>query len=419
MFEGVWKESPDREEERPYPFMPWENHQVHSILVIHQGALGDFILALPSLDTLRKTFLQARLILMGYPRILELVDYRFYGDGILSVDQRGMSSFFVPGGPLDPSLSRFFGQFDLMVIFGRDEEGALTGNLRRVCHGQILHIHPFPPWGEKIHLTEHLLRQFSQYGFRVRGSSPRLHLKESDHAWGRSFFARWGLTQEERSKVIILHPGSGSKRKVWPAERFLDLSQILRDRLDSRILIILGPAEGPEVERVFKGMDPQVFIQVEGLSLLQLASVMEGCRFFIGNDSGVSHMASALGIPTMALFGPTDPTVWSPRGEKVWVVRSRIPCSPCGRERFFQCSDSECMKEIGVEEVLTELTRIGIGIDRDVPANPALKSGVESIRPDHGGHNINSHLTEKPRPLGGELQSMPERRGKDGREENR
>jgi ADP-heptose:LPS heptosyltransferase len=370
MFEGVWKESLDRGEERPHPFMPWINHRVHSVLVIHQGALGDFILALPGLDTLRKTFPQARLLLMGYPRILELVDHRFYADGIVSADQRGMSSFFVPGAPLDPSLSGFFDQFDLVVVFGRDEEGVLIGNLKRVCHGQILHINPFPSWGEKIHLIDHLLRQFSQYGFRILGSNPRVHLKESDHDWGRNFLARRGLTQEERSSVILLHPGSGSKRKVWPPERFLSLSQILRDRLDSRILIILGPAEGSEVERVFKGMDPQIFIQVKGLSLLQLASVMEGCRFFIGNDSGISHMASALGIPTMALFGPTDPMVWAPRGEKVWVVRKRIPCSPCDRERFFQCSDPECMKGIGIEEVLKELERIGIGIDRDVPLTP-------------------------------------------------
>jgi ADP-heptose:LPS heptosyltransferase len=362
MFEGVWKASLDEEKERRFPFMPWKNHQVQSILVIHQGALGDFILALPGLETLRKTFPQAPLIIIGYPRILELVDQRFYAQGILSVDQRGMSSFFVPGGPLDPSLSRLFGPFDLMVVFGRDEEGALIGNLKRVCHGHILHIHPFPSWGEKIHLTDHLLRQFSQYGFRISGSTPRLHLKESDRDWGRDFWSIRGVTPEERSKAIILHPGSGSKRKVWPLERFLSLSKILRDRLDSRILIILGPAEGSEVERVFEGMDPQTFIQVKGLSLLQLASVMEGCRFFIGNDSGISHMASALGIPTMALFGPTDPMVWSPRGEKVWVVRKEIPCSPCNRERYLQCSDSECMKGIGIEEVLKELEKIGGGI---------------------------------------------------------
>ncbi len=361
MFEGVWKESLEEEKMRRFPFMPWKNHQVQSILVIHQGALGDFILTLPALETLRKAFSQAKLVIIGYPRILELVDQRFYAEKTLSIDQRGMASFFGCGGPLDLSLSQLFDPFDLIVLFGKDEEGTLMRNLKRVCHGDILHIHPFPAWGEKIHLTDHLLRQFSQYGFPISGLNPRLHLKESDQDWGRDFWRSKGLTAEERSKVLILHPGSGSKRKVWPVERFLNLAKILQDRFGSKILIILGPAEGSEIERVFEGLDPSTFIQGKGLSLLQVASVMEGCRLFIGNDSGISHLASALGIPTIAIFGPTDPRVWSPRGEKVWVVQKEIPCSPCTRERFLQCIDSECLKRIKIEDVLEGMERLGVG----------------------------------------------------------
>jgi ADP-heptose:LPS heptosyltransferase len=165
---------------------------------------------------------------------------------------------------------------------------------------------------------------------------------------------------EERSKGFILHPGSGSKKKVWPLERFLSLAQILQDRFGSKILVILGPAEGSEVEKAFEGLDPRTFIPLKGLSLLQVASVMEGCRLFIGNDSGISHLSSALGIPTIALFGPTDPKAWSPRGEKVWVVRKEIPCSPCTRERLFQCIDAKCLKRIEIEDVIEGLERLGV-----------------------------------------------------------
>jgi ADP-heptose:LPS heptosyltransferase len=362
MFEGVWKESPDREAARRFSFMPWENHRVQFILVIHQGALGDFILALPALETLRKIFPLARTIILGYPRILGLVDQRFYADGTLSIDQREMASLFVRGRPLDPSLSQLFDQFDLIVNFGKNVEGTLIGNLKKVCHGKILHINSFPSPGEKVHLTDHLLRQFTCYGFPISGLNPRLHLRKIDQDWGKDFWRSRGLTPEERSKLIILHPGSGSKKKVWPLERFLRLAQILKDHLNSKILILFGPAEGQEVEGVFEGMDPKAFIQVKGFSLPELASIMEGCRLFIGNDSGISHMASALGIPTIAIFGPTDPRIWSPRGEKVWVVRKEIPCSPCPREKFFQCIDSECLKGIEVEEVLKGLEKLGIEI---------------------------------------------------------
>ena len=333
---------------------------VRSILVIHQGALGDFVLALPGLEAMRKAFPQNKLAIIGYPGILELVEKRFYADEILSVDQKGMASFFVSEGPLDPSLSQFFKGFDLVVVFGRDGGGPVVKNLRRVCGGRVLHIHSFPPGNEKVHLTDHLLKEFAQHGFRAFGSIPRLYLKEADQAWARGFWKSRGVTPEERSKVIILHPGSGSKKKVWPLDRFQNLAHAFQDRLGSKILIVLGPAERPEVERAFEGAGPAAIILAKGLTLLQLASVMEGCRLFVGNDSGISHLAAALNLPTVAIFGPTDEKVWSPRGGKTFVVSGGVRCSPCPQERLVRCNDFECLKGIGIERVLDGVKRIGI-----------------------------------------------------------
>lgn len=336
--------------------------EIRSVLIVHQGALGDFILALPTIATLRKTFPQAKSVILGYPRILELVEKRFYAEQILSIDQKGMASFFNRGGPLDQNLSQFFSTLDLIVVFGKDEEGTFMGNLQRVCQGRILHIHPFPPRDERIHLADHLLRELSQYGFPNSETMPKLLLNESDRMWGRDFWRKKGFTIEERSEVIILHPGSGGKGKVWPLERFLDLAHYLQDRFGSRILVVLGPVEGPEVQKAFERVGNTPPILAKGLSLLQLASVMEGCRLFIGNDSGISHMAASLGLPTIAIFGPTDPMVWSPKGEKVFVVRKGTPCSPCPREKSSQCKDFECLKGIEVREVLEGLERMGVGV---------------------------------------------------------
>ena len=334
------------------------------MLVIHQGALGDFILALPPLEVLRKTFPQARSVIMGYPRILELVEHHFYAEEILSIDQQGMATFFVREGELNTTLSRFFNEFDLIVVFGKDGEGTLIGNLKRVCQGQILHINPFPPWDQRIHLTDHLLKELSRYGFSISETMPKLYLNESDQNFGKDFWKGKGLTMEDRSGVIVLHPGSGSKRKVWPLERFLDLVSYLRKRLHSRLLVVLGPAEGGEIRKTFERMERELgntaLILAKGLSLLQLASVMAECRLFIGNDSGITHMAAALGLPIVAIFGPTDQRVWSPRGEKVFVVRREIPCSPCPQERFFQCQHLECLRGIEIEDVLKGLEKVGV-----------------------------------------------------------
>ncbi len=342
------------------PAGPSEAAGVQSVLVIHQGALGDFILALPALETLRKVFRQARSVIMGYPRILQLVEKRFYADDIVSIDQKGMASFFVREGTLDPGLSEFFKGFDLIVVFGRDAEGSIVKNLRRVCGGRVFHIGSFPPAGEKVHLTDHLVGQFAQYGFPAWGSNPRLYLKEGDREWAKDFWKSKGVTFEERSKVVILHPGSGSKKNVWPLDRFLDLAHALQDDLGSKILVVLGPAEGPEVREAFEGMGFPAPILARGLTLLQLASVMEGCRFFAGNDSGISHLAAALGIPTVAIFGPTDQRVWSPRGEKTFVVSRGVHCSPCLQERFSHCQDIECLRRIETADVFEGVKRIGI-----------------------------------------------------------
>lgn len=334
------------------------------MLILHQGALGDFIVALPTLGALRQNFPRARIAVMGFPRILELVEKRFYADEILSVDQKGMASFFVRGGELDPGLSQFFRTFDLIVAFGKDEKGAILSNLHRVSEGRVVHLNLFPPWNEKIHMIDHLLRELRRYQFPVVVQNPKLYLTPTDQGWGKSYCRRRGLTDEERARAILLHPGSGSKKKTWPVERFIELFHYLQRHVGSRVFVILGPAEGPEIQKAFEeiqwDLGPRAPVLVKGLSLLGLASVMEGCRLYIGNDSGITHMAAALDIPTLAIFGPTDPVLWSPRGRSVVVVRRKMECSPCTQERFFQCQRPECLQQLGMEEVLKGLKGLGI-----------------------------------------------------------
>jgi len=334
------------------------------MLVIHQGALGDFILALPALMTLRKSFSQAKPVIMGYPRILELVEKRFYAEEIVSVDQRGMASFFVPGGDLDPGLSQYFGTFDLIVVFGKEAEGSILTNLRRVCQGQIIHLHSFPPLNERIHLTDHLLRELRRNHISGEDQDPQLFLNRSDQVWGRSYCKKKGLTEEEKAKAIVLHPGSGSRRKVWPVERFVDLVNYFQGHASSRVLIVVGPAEAGEFQEAFENIQWErgatAPVLIKGLSLIGLASVIEGCRVFIGNDSGITHMAAALGAPTVAIFGPTDPKRWAPRGKHVAVVRREVSCAPCSREAFYQCQDVKCLEEVKVGDVLAALSSLRI-----------------------------------------------------------
>src|SRR3990172_3709856 len=355
--------SSDQRAEIAFPFLR-EIPEGGSILVIHQGALGDFILALPVLSNLNKVLRHSRLVIMGFPRILELVEKRYYADEVLSIDQKGMASFYVRDGSLDVRLSHLFKQFGLVVVFGKEGGGALLGNLRRVCGGQLLPINPFPFGGERIHLIDHLLRELGRYHFPTDETTPRLYLTEKDREWAKNFYESKGLSPEERAKIIVLHPGSGSKKKSWPLDRFLDLLHYLQKNVGSKILAVIGPAEGGEIQRAFEKiqweMGPDAPLLARGFSLPELASLIEGCRVFIGNDSGITHMAAALGVRTLALFGPTDPKVWAPRGENVTVVTPEFHCSPCSREKFFECQQTDCIKEIKLSDVLESLGKLSM-----------------------------------------------------------
>jgi ADP-heptose:LPS heptosyltransferase len=347
-----------------HPSESAKSDKIRSLLVIHQGALGDFILALPTLETLREAFPRARVVIMGFPRILELVNQRFYADEILSIDQRGMASFFVRGSSLDRSLSQFFSGFDLLVVFGKNGEGTLLSNLKQVSQGLIIHINPFPQWTERMHTTDHLLRELTRYGFSSLPKIPRLYLSQKDKDWGRNFCRGKGLTEAEKSRAIVIHPGSGSKKKIWPLDRFLELIRYFQRHSSSRIIVVLGPAEGPEVQKALGEMESEsrstAPLLVKGLTLIELASVMEGSHLFIGNDSGITHMAAALGIPTIAIFGPSDHKTWSPRGERVFVVRKEMNCSPCSQEKFVQCKNLECLREVRAADVLEGIRTLKI-----------------------------------------------------------
>ena len=119
---------------------------------------------------------------------------------------------------------------------------------------------------------------------------------------------------------IAIHPGSGSPRKNWPDARWLDLIR----RLDEPVLLVLGEAEGgwsALTSTRFERLGGKTLRLAENLPLPELAAALAGCRVFVGHDSGVSHLAAAVGAPCVLLFGPTDPAMWAPPGDHVRVVR--------------------------------------------------------------------------------------------------
>jgi len=118
-----------------------------------------------------------------------------------------------------------------------------------------------------------------------------------------------------------IHPGSGGKNKCWSPNHFANTADTLIRQTGCQVCLSSGPADGPLAEEVSHLMTENATLLPQ-LPLRQFASFMATCNAYLGNDSGPTHLSAALGLPTVALFGPTNPHIWSPRGPKVHIVAS-------------------------------------------------------------------------------------------------
>jgi ADP-heptose:LPS heptosyltransferase len=152
-----------------------------------------------------------------------------------------------------------------------------------------------------------------------------------------------------------MHPGAGSHRKRWPAERFAALGASLVRR-GLQVVLIEGPADAEVVAQVQEHAGLP-FPVLRDLDTRLLAAALAEARCFVGNDSGVTHLAGAVGTPTLALFGPTDPASWAPLGNARVLRRCRAQAVRQGQ--IMVCDDPSCMEAISVDDVLSALASFG------------------------------------------------------------
>lgn len=318
------------------------------ILIVHQGALGDFILALPAIKAIRQFLQPVWLEIMGHPWILRLVERRYYADGVTDVNMAEMAPLFQEGAHLPESMCKYFTSFDAAFVFGKGV--AFELNLRLVGVKRVFIIPPFPE--ERMHMVDHHLSSLMALGIRSDPTLPKIFLRQEDEEWAEAFLRqrRWA------GGIIALHPGAGSRKKIWPPLRFADVGRILAQN-GWGLLIIQGPADEEVVGEVLRGLNGVPHLVLRHLPLIRLGALLRNTSLFIGNDSGISHLAAALGVPTVAIFGPTDPLVWAPRGEKALWLQGRVDCSPCDWQRRQGCDRQRCLEGVEVEDLLEFLTR--------------------------------------------------------------
>jgi ADP-heptose:LPS heptosyltransferase len=283
------------------------------ILVIRGGAIGDFIMTLPAIGALRERWPDAHIEILGYPRVIEIAHGRYYADAVRSIDAKPMAGFFIPNNILEPVLMDYFGSFNLVISYLFDPDSIFANNVRGCGAKQVIEASPRP---SEAHAAEHYCRPLESLAIYVDRPEPRVFPNEADRAAASHF-----LRHASREQIVAVHPGSGSEQKNWPAERLAAVCRWLADELAAQVLIVQGEADERAVTALRELIAPRPFTVASGLKLMELAAVLQQCALFVGNDSGITHLASAVGTPTVALFGPSSKSIWEPRGERVRVVR--------------------------------------------------------------------------------------------------
>ena len=287
---------------------------MNRILIIRGGAIGDFILTLPALKALRDAYPDACLEILGYEHIAALARNRFYANAVRSIEYAALSGFFAKNGQLDADLRKYFGSFDLVISYLFDPDGIFQANLKKSGASKIL----CGPAQIQDHsyAADQLAEPIKELGIEFKDCAATLFPSAEDGQFAGEFLV--GLA----SPIIALHVGSGSSRKNWPVDHWINFGDRLLGQnggSETSLLVVSGEADEVQHAILENHWRDRRARFATNLPLQYLAAILAEC-LFIGHDSGISHLAAAAGARCLVLFGPTDPAVWAPRGENVRIL---------------------------------------------------------------------------------------------------
>jgi heptosyltransferase III len=269
------------------------------IVVFRPGALGDTLVTVPALRAIRAEHPNAVIELVGNGPAGRFLAVEGIVDSALDFDDaQVLPLFYSP-----PQIPSRWADTSLVVVW-LDNADALAYAFKELG-AAVLACSPMPA-EPKLHVAEHLLRSLADVGV---GSGEL-----------RDLVGAINPEKLEPRRRVVIHPGSGSATKNWPAANYAALVREL-GATGAEALLMEGPADRDVLLAVQGALAPQSVRVVRPPSLDALAAELRAARLYVGNDSGVTHLAGLLGAPIVAIFGATDPKQWAPLGPKVRVVQ--------------------------------------------------------------------------------------------------
>jgi ADP-heptose:LPS heptosyltransferase len=292
------------------------------ILIIRRGAVGDTVVTLPTLEILRRNYPDAYIEVIGDPDYWEIAHKRYYVEAVSKGDAKLTPELYSREGKIGKDLSVYFSSFDLIIGYVSDPDGVLSENLRKAGAGRAVTRSPFPK-GDDIHAADYTALALTEIGLEVNlPLFPKIYLSEEDLNFASGFLTSTGLeqcTNPESKPFVAIHPRTYGIKGL-PIETFIKIGKWVESTIAAKTIWITGQAEEENIDVIESSFPSSLLFHLQPLP--KVAAVLRLSRFYLGCDTGISHLAAAAGAPVIALFGPTNPHVWGPRGRKVWIVKA-------------------------------------------------------------------------------------------------
>lgn len=333
--------------------MPREG--IHKILIRGTNWIGDAVMTLPAVASIRATYPKAHIALLAKPWVADV--YKLFSDvdeiivyerkfdnaaGVFRLAQRLKEKKFdlaiLLQNAIEAAIIAVAAGIPLRAGYDSDARGLLlTHRVRRTREIK------------KIHQTGYYLEMVKALGCVPVGREVHVETKINP-AEGQHILRKF-LPEGTDKKLIGIAPGATyGPAKKWFPERFAAVADALSGKFSTQIMILGGKSDGETAREVLKQSRSKLINLAGQTTLLEAIYLISQCRLFISNDSGLMHIAGALNIPTVAIFGSTNPVTTSPVGNQSVIVREEVPCSPCLKKT---CpTNFRCMGMISVEDVL-------------------------------------------------------------------
>ena len=326
--------------------IPSEN--IRRILVVKLRAIGDVLLSTPVIQNLHYNFPDAKIdflvekfasgVVVGNPWISEVLEFDRAHDAGLTIIRA------VRGRHYDLIVDLFCNPRSAIITWlsGAPVRVGYPFRWRRYAYNVSV-----APRGGEVHNVEFNLDALRRMEIPVRFSQPILLLDESSKRFADSWFSSEALSGKE---IVGLNPSGGWSTKRWGLEHYARLGDKIAERFGSEIVLLWGPGEEQDIQAIKRSMKSPAHV-IPMCSLLQLAALIHRCDFVVSNDSGPMHIAASLQIPTLGIFGPTDPRLQGPYGDTHhWVRNEALDCLGCN---LTMCPIGNiCMTQLEVGKVL-------------------------------------------------------------------